>query len=138
VSPQEVREPRPSARARLTQSVRPATDQTEHADPNAAGGQGAASETPVRPDGIEGLECAIENASTDWWFAGALLAIKQLAISGRGFTADHLLDMVGAPSDPHYLGAVFAAAQRQHVIEPVGARVGRDGRLVRVWWGIPA
>ena len=82
----------------------------------------------------DGLDQAIANSASDWWAQGALLAIKQLSITGRGFTVDHLLDMVGAPSDSHYVGAVFAAAQRLRIIEPVGARVGGDGRLVRVWW----
>jgi hypothetical protein len=93
--------------------------------------------TETEPTVVTGLDRAIDNAATDWWFQGALLAIKQLGRSGRGFTADHVLDMVGAPTDPHYVGAVFAAAQRQRIVEAVGARVGRDGRLVRVWWGIP-
>ena len=65
------------------------------------------------------------------------MAIRQLAMSGRGFTVDNLLDLVGAPTDPHYLGALFAAAQRLKFVEPVGARVGRNERLVRVWWGVP-
>ena len=85
----------------------------------------------------EGLERAIESAASDWWFQGALMALKQLALSGRGFTVDNLLELVGAPTDSHYVGAVFAAAQRLKIVEPVGARVGRDGRLVRVWWGVP-
>jgi hypothetical protein len=65
-----------------------------------------------------------------------ILAIRQLALTNRGFTVDNLRDMVGEPEDFHYWGAVFAVAQRQGVIEPVGARVGRAG-LVRVWWGLP-
>lgn len=89
-------------------------------------------------DDANGLDRAIANSASDWWTQGALLAIKQLARSGHGFTVDHVLDMVGAPTDPHYLGAVLASAQRQHIIERVGARVGRDGRLVGVWWGLPA
>jgi hypothetical protein len=89
-----------------------------------------------RADGT-GLDQAIGSASTDWWFRGALLAIKQLARSGRGFTADHVLAMVGAPTGPHYVGAAFAAARRQRIVEAVGARLGQDGRLVRVWLGVP-
>ena len=85
----------------------------------------------------EGLDRAIENAASDWWFQGALLAIQQLALSRRGFTVDTLLDMVGQPSEPHHVGAVFAAAQRQRIAEAVGAAVAADGRLVRVWWGLP-
>jgi len=86
----------------------------------------------------DGLGHAIDNASTDWWTQGALLAIQQLARGGRGFDVDHLLDMVGEPTDPHYLGAAFAMAQRLKITEPVGARVGRGGRLVRIWWGVTA
>jgi hypothetical protein len=96
----------------------------------------APTDTDLSP--TAGLDCAIANAAGDWWFHGAMLAVRQLARSGRGFTVDHVLDMVGAPTDSHYLGALFAAAMRQRIVEPVGARVGRDGRLVRVWWGIPA
>ena len=84
-----------------------------------------------------GLEQAMENAASDWWHSGAMLAIKQLALSGCGFTVDHIRDMAGEPEDPHYWGALFAAAQKLKIIEAVGARVGRDGRLVRVWWGLP-
>ena len=101
---------------------------------------GAEDETP--DDGLSapilreaGLEQAIENATSDWWFQGALVAIKQLAMSGRGFTVDHLSSMVGEPPDPHCWGALLAAAQKLRIVEAVGARVGRDGRLVRVWWG---
>jgi hypothetical protein len=65
-----------------------------------------------------------------------MLAISQLARSGRGFDIDDVLDLVGEPTDPHYPGAAFASARRQKLIEPVGARVGRGGRLVRVWWGV--
>jgi len=82
----------------------------------------------------EGLELAIERAANDWWFQGGLVAIRQLALSGRGFTVDHLSSMVGEPPDPHYWGALLAAAQKLKIVEAVGARVGRDGRLVRVWW----
>jgi hypothetical protein len=41
---------------------------------------------------------------------------------------------VGIPGDPHYVGAAFALARRQGLIESVGCRVGRGGRLVRTWW----
>lgn len=63
-----------------------------------------------------------------------MLAVKQLALSGRGFTVDHIRDMAGGPEDPHYWGDLLAAARKLKIVEPVGARVGRDGRLVRVWW----
>src|SRR5215218_3053041 len=85
---------------------------------------------------LDGLERAIENAVADSWTQGALTAIRQLARDRRGFTIDDVLDLVGEPTDPHYPGAAFASARRQKLIEPVGARVGRGGRLVRVWWGV--
>ena len=95
---------------------------------------GGISHTSLPND--SGLDRAIENAESDWWTTGALLAIQQLAKIGRGFDVDHVLDLVGEPTDPHYLGAAFAVARRQKIIEPVGARVGRGGRLVRVWWPV--
>jgi len=65
-----------------------------------------------------------------------MLAISQLARSGRGFDVDDILDLVGQPEVANYCGAAFASARRQKLIEAVGARVGRGGRLVRVWWGV--
>jgi hypothetical protein len=111
--------------------------------PEVVSNQGAEEKTPA--DGLSdviltgdaGLELAIEAAASDWWFTGAMVALKQLVLSGRGFTVDHLSAMVGEPPDPHYWGALLAAAQKLGIIEAVGARVGRDGRLVRVWWGLP-
>jgi hypothetical protein len=85
----------------------------------------------------DGLEQAIRNSASDWWHSGAILAIRQLALSGRGFDIDHIRDMAGEPEDPHYWGALFAAAQKLKIIEAVGARVGRDGKLRRIWWGVP-
>jgi hypothetical protein len=85
---------------------------------------------------VDGLQTAIDNAASDWWWSGANLAIAQLARSGRGFDVDAVLDLVGQPEHPAYVGAAFAAAQRRGVIETVGARVGRGGRLRRVWWGV--
>lgn len=82
------------------------------------------------------LDIAIESATADWWTHGALLAISQLARTGRGFDADQVIDMCGTPSVPHYLGAAFASAQRKGLIEAVGCRVGGGGRLLRVWWGV--
>jgi hypothetical protein len=113
--PNQVRRPRPD------QETRPA--------------EGLATETHSTTDG---LERAIAKASADWWAQNALLAIQQLARSNRAFTAEHVLDMVGAPTDPHYVGAVFAIAQRKRIAEAVGATIGPDARLLRVWWGVPS
>lgn len=85
---------------------------------------------------LDGIDRAIENASSDWWYVGALLYVRQIAQMGQGFTADDLLDAVGQPPAPEYVGAVFAAAYRSKLIEPVGCRVASDNRLVRVWWAV--
>src|SRR5215212_1619225 len=98
----------------------------------------ATASTLARAGDGDGLDRAIENAESDWWTQGALTAIRQLARDRRGFTIDDVLDLVGEPTDPHYPGAAFASARRQKVVEAVGARVGRGGRLVRVWWGVAA
>src|SRR5829696_5054514 len=108
--------------------------------PGNRSGPGVRTETATgnatNPSLSDGLNRAIENAAADWWTQGALTAIRQLARDSRGFTIDDVLDLVGEPTDPHYPGAAFASARRQRLIEPVGARVGRGGRLVRVWWGL--
>lgn len=83
----------------------------------------------------DGLDSAIAHAQHDFWATGAKLAVRQLALSGRGFDADHVLDMVGHPPSSECLGAIFAALQRSGEIEAVGCRIGRDNRLLRVWWG---
>lgn len=81
-----------------------------------------------------GLDQAIANAASDWFTSGALLAIEQLAKARQGFTVDDVLDLTGMPSDPHYVGAAMALAQRRGVVEAVGCKVGRGGRMVRVWY----
>ncbi len=83
-----------------------------------------------------GLDQAMSNAAGDWWSQGAALAIRQLALGGY-FDADMLLDLVGEPPHPAYVGATFAAAWRSGLIEQVGCRVARDQRLLRVWHGLP-
>ncbi len=84
---------------------------------------------------LGGIDRAMDGANSSWWWAGAALAIQQLARQGVGFSAEHVVDLVGEPDDPHHLGAALAAAYRRGVIEPVGARIGRANRPVRVWWG---
>lgn len=83
-----------------------------------------------------GLDQAMTNAASDWWSQGAALALRQLALGGY-FDADMLLDLVGEPPHPAYVGAAFAAAWRSGLIEQVGCRVARDQRLLRVWHGLP-
>jgi hypothetical protein len=49
------------------------------------------------------------------------------------FHVDDFLMLAGYPPIPNQLGAAFATAKQQRLIEPVGAAVATDGRLVRVW-----
>ena len=89
---------------------------------------------------IPGLGQAVaERRQSDWWSAAAQCSRDPASspLSGRGFTVDHIRDMAGEPEDPHYWGALFAAAQRLKIVGAVGARIGRDNRLCRVWWGVP-
>jgi hypothetical protein len=44
-----------------------------------------------------------------------------------------LTQLAGYPPIPNQLGAAFATAKQQHIIEPVSAAVAADGRLVRIW-----
>lgn len=81
------------------------------------------------------LDDAIDAADRDWWSMGAQLSLAQLAATGQGFTAEHVADLVGEPSEPHLVGVAFAKAQRDGVIVTVGAAIGRDGTPRRVWWG---
>jgi hypothetical protein len=92
--------------------------------------------TPQSGYAVDGLQQAINNAASDWWSQGAALALRQLALGGY-FDADMLLDLVGEPPHPAYVGAAFAAAWRSGLIEQVGCRVARDQRLLRVWHGLP-
>lgn len=82
-----------------------------------------------------GLEVAIDNAGHDWWFGGGMTAIRQLARRTSPFTVDDLVDLVGQPPAANYWGALFAAATRRGLIEAVGCQLGRDGRMVRRWYG---
>ena len=71
--------------------------------------------------GQSGLDCAIESASRDWWYQGAMVAVQQLARSGRGFDVDHVASLTGEPPAAVYWGALFAVRYQ--------ARRGRGSRL---------
>lgn len=81
---------------------------------------------------VSGLDQAIGNADP-WWSSCAATAIRHLASSAGTFDADMLLDLVGPPPHPAYVGAAFAGAWRSQVIEQAGCRVAVDGRLIRIW-----
>jgi hypothetical protein len=90
------------------------------------------------------MEWALE-AKKEWTqrATGALLA---LAESGRQFTSDDLVDIVGLPSGAtrtaanNAVGALFARYSRKKVIKSCGAKAtGRHtshGRAIRIWIGV--
>lgn len=85
-----------------------------------------------RPGYPSGLDQAFDNADP-WWSSCAATAIRHLASSAGSFDVDHLLDLVGSPPHPAYVGAALAGAWRAQIIEQAGCRVASDGRLIRIW-----
>lgn len=88
-----------------------------------------------------GMEQAERNADADWRWAMEQ-AIRQLAASGRHFSADDARRIAGDPpigTHPNSAGAVFNRMARQGVIRMVGytrsARVVGRGNTVREWVG---
>jgi hypothetical protein len=72
------------------------------------------------------------------WRADAQRALRALARCGVPFHVDDLLMLVGYPPSTKQIGAIFATASSNHLIEIVGAALAEDGRLVRVWRGVTA
>jgi hypothetical protein len=76
------------------------------------------------------------------WRDRAEAGIIQLADSGREFSADDLVALVGPPvsSSQNAIGPVFAWAAREGLIECVGfrqsERSSRRGGITRVWRGV--
>jgi hypothetical protein len=70
--------------------------------------------------------------STDWR-QNAATVLAALAHSGMPFHVDDFLMLAGDPPSAKQIGAALAAAKRARLIEPVGAALANDGRLVRVW-----
>lgn len=102
---------------------------------------------PVQPgpdlldlaEALAGADLAAEHGD-DWWRAGAMAAVETLADSGRIFTSEDLVAVVGEPQGTqNQLGAVFLTASRRGTIVCVGAvrsaRPGRKAGLVRQWVG---
>jgi hypothetical protein len=96
-------------------------------------GKEAASNTQSQATGfaIHSKTVAPGNAVT--WRNEALRVISVLAHTRQPFTPDTLLQLLGYPPSSKMIGSAFATAKQQHIIEPVGAAVAEDGRLVRVW-----
>lgn len=91
---------------------------------------------PVKDLAVDSKPRELESAA-ETWRNEALRVIAVLGRTGTPFHVDDFLALVGYPPDPHQLGAAFAAAKQQHLIEVAGATIAK-GRLVRVWRGVPA
>lgn len=88
------------------------------------------------PSGEHGVDLAIAHRD-DWWWSPAWAAVRWLAKTRRTFTVDDLRGVgVGVPDAPCRWGALLAAARRSRLIEPCGAAIAADGRLVRVWTAV--
>lgn len=77
-----------------------------------------------------------------WDRAVVMQAIEHLAGTDRVFTADDLHSLgIPLPPHPNHIGALFSAAHKAGLIQPVGyapsAREGRNGSVVRTWRGGP-
>jgi hypothetical protein len=87
---------------------------------------------------------------TDDWRARAWGAMRELARSGRPFTADDLIDRVGDPDPDHQpnarnsaVGSLFREAASQGLIVSDGRVVPsrqrhRKGGAIRIWQGTHA
>lgn len=64
-----------------------------------------------------------EQAARSAWAARALAAIDVLARSGRSFTAEDVVAMVGEPSNFRAVGAVISRASRKGKIRTDGSTI---------------
>lgn len=87
--------------------------------------------------------------SVAMWIEEAKCALRLLIDSGKEFTADDVVDLVGGYPDGHHdrngrnnaMGAVFTWARTEGLIEAVGVAKSRQphrrGGMIRVWEGVP-
>ena len=76
------------------------------------------------------------NSQFSEWRVDAQRALQALGSCGIPSHVEDFLALVGFPPRPQMIGAAFAAAAQQRLIEVVGAALA-EGRLVRVWRGVP-
>jgi hypothetical protein len=96
------------------------------------------------PTTTEVMEWALD-AKKEWTqrATGALLTLAQ---SGRQFTSDDLVEIVGLPAGTtrtaanNAVGALFARYSRKHLITSCGVkatdRSSSHGRSIRIWVGV--
>jgi hypothetical protein len=105
-------------------------------------GCGRQKRPPV--SGAEGRDAGIASVSRNptmaTWRSLARIELHRLAMSGAEFSADDLTAVVGIPSEPNAVGAIFATAHKQGLIRPVGSRLGdnpqRHAGHQRTWRGM--
>lgn len=91
-------------------------------------------------DGVySGVDQAAAGAETGWWDHG-MRTIDELARTRQEFVPDDVTDLIGAPDHHNRVGALFAAASRAGIIEPVAMRrstkPSRHAARVCVWRGV--
>jgi hypothetical protein len=88
------------------------------------------------PEVAEPATGASTSAKSTDWRRNALTVLEALANSGVPFHVEDLLMLAGDPPSTKQLGGIFATASSKRLIEVVGATIA-EGRLVRVWRGVP-
>ncbi|AQA26216.1 hypothetical protein BTZ20_4475 [Rhodococcus sp. MTM3W5.2] len=89
---------------------------------------------------MSGVQDAVENRD-EWWWAGAMAALKAAAATGREFDSYDLTEWYGinGPDHPARWGGLFASAKKEGLIEPAGfcvsRRPTRSGGITRRWRG---
>ena len=120
----------------------------EFARPDQSAEVGAATKQQ-RPNSNSARNCsgrptladAVGRADLHWW-ACAMSALKTEARTGRRFGADTLSEVYGLadPDSPNRWGALFSAAAKAGLIDPVGFRISRrtsrSGGVCREWCGV--
>jgi hypothetical protein len=92
-----------------------------------------ASPRASSPEVAQPATGASTRAKSTGWRHNAATVLAALAHSGMPFHVDDFLMLAGDPPSAKQIGGAFEAARRRRLIEPVGAAVAGDGRLVRIW-----
>ena len=82
----------------------------------------------------------VYEAEDDGWKVRAEAAIYVLAKRGQSFTAEDVRAVVGDPTRPNAMGALFRLASAHGIIERVGfskpVRPSRHASMMAVWRGV--
>jgi hypothetical protein len=82
----------------------------------------------------------VDEAENPAWKAKADAAIRELASSGREFTAEDLRALVGDPLRPNSMGSAFQRAARAGLVKYIrhqkSNRPSLQSCAIRVWVGV--